>query len=126
MISVKQKGDLKKTFDFMKRSKKIFSAKKLEKWARRGVEELSKATPMDTGKTASSWDYVIKEHGDDVTIYFTNSNISPNGNVPVAVLLQYGHSTKNGGYVQGVDYINPALIPIFDSIVKEAWEDLKS
>ena len=81
-------------------------------------------TPVDTGKTASSWSYEIEVKKDRYTIYWTNSNIQ-NG-VPIAVILQYGHATNNGGFVQGRDYINPALQNIFDSIAENAWREVKN
>ena len=85
---------------------------------------LASATPRDTGKTANSWNYEIKQDKDSVSISFYNTNIQ-NG-VPIAIILQYGHGTRNGGWVQGQDYINPAIQPIFDEIVKSAWKEVTS
>ena len=85
---------------------------------------LASATPRDTGKTANSWNYEIEQDKDSVSISFYNTNIQ-NG-VPIAIILQYGHGTRNGGWVQGRDYINPAIQPIFDEIVKSAWKEVTS
>lgn len=89
---------------------------------KKGVAALSAATPVDTGLTANSWKYEITHNKESATISFTNTNIQ-NG-VPIAVILQYGHATRNGGWVQGRDYINPAIQPIFDEIAKDAWREV--
>ena len=94
----------------------------LDKYGRQGVQALAAATPIDTGLTASSWYYKITMKGDSATISFHNSNIQ-NG-VPIAIILQYGHGTGNGGWVEGRDYINPAIQPIFDEIVRNAWKEV--
>ena len=86
------------------------------------MEALARATPKDTGKTADSWDYEITEQKGRLKITWTNSNL--NDGVSIAVLLQYGHATRNGGWVEGIDYINPAIRPIFDKIAKEAWKEV--
>ena len=96
----------------------------LEKYAREGVTALASATPVDSGTTAASWGYEIQKRHGKVSIYWTNSNI--NNGVPIAVILQYGHGTNNGGYVQGRDYINPAIRPIFDKIADNAWKEVTS
>ena len=94
----------------------------LQKYGKVGVDALMHATPIDSGKTAQSWDYEI-EYGDgSATIVWTNSNI--NDNVSIAMILQYGHGTGTGGYVQGIDYINPAMRPVFDNLAKDAWEEV--
>ena len=85
---------------------------------------LASATPRNTGKTANSWNYEIKQEKCSVSIRFYNTNIQ-NG-VPIAIILQYGHGTRNGGWGQGRDYINPAIQPIFDEIVKSAWKEVTS
>lgn len=95
-----------------------------EKYANEGVNALSSATPVDTGLTAKSWDYEISNTDTSTTIYWKNSNVV-NG-VPIAVLIQYGHGTKNGGYVEGIDYINPALRPIFEKMAQDAWKEVNS
>lgn len=94
----------------------------LDKYGREGVAALASATPVDTGLTAKSWYYKIENKKGSVTISFLNSNIQ-NG-VPIAIILQYGHGTGTGGWVEGRDYINPAIQPIFDRIVAEAWREV--
>ena len=122
MINFRQTGDWSKTTNFMKRLKQRKYLSFLDKYGQRGVDALSSATPVDTGKTANSWSYEIRKNGKKVSIVFKNSNIV-NG-VPIAIILQYGHGTRNGGWVEGRDYINPAIQPIFDEIVKEAWGEV--
>lgn len=122
MISFRQTGDWSKTTNFMKRLKQRKYLNSLDKYGQRGVDALSSATPVDTGKTANSWSYEIRNNDKKVSIIFKNSNIV-NG-VPIAIILQYGHGTRNGGWVEGRDYINPAIQPIFDEIVKEAWGEV--
>lgn len=122
MINFRQTGDWSKTTNFMKRLKQRKYLSSLDKYGQRGVDALSSATPVDTGKTANSWSYEIHNNGKKVSIVFKNSNIV-NG-VPIAIILQYGHGTRNGGWVEGRDYINPAIQPIFDEIVKEAWGEV--
>lgn len=124
MITFKHRGDFNNTERFFKRAQKMDFYKNLEKYARAGVATLASATPVDTGLTAASWDYEIRKEKNKVSIYWTNSNIQ-NG-VPIAVILQYGHGTNNGGYVQGRDYINPAIQPIFDQIAESAWKEVTS
>ena len=97
--------------------------KNLNIYGQRGVDALKKATPKDTGLTADSWRYEIKISKSDVKIIWSNLNIQ-NG-VPIAVILQYGHATGTGGYVQGIDYINPAIKPIFDDISEKVWKEMK-
>lgn len=94
----------------------------LDKYGRKGVDALVSATPVDSGKTAGSWDYEIVNRKGSATIRFTNSNIV-NG-CPIAIILQYGHGTRNGGWVEGRDYINPALRPIFDELAEKAWKEV--
>lgn len=122
MISFRHKGDFSKTLGFLERAKEAVKIGDLDKYGREGVAALSSATPVDTGLTASSWYYEIERKGDSVSINFNNSNIQ-NG-VPIAVILQYGHGTGTGGWVQGRDYINPSIQPIFDSIVERAWKEV--
>lgn len=122
MINFRQTGDWSKTTNFMKRLKQRKYLSSLDKYGQRGVDALSSATPVDTGKTANSWSYEIRNNDKKVSIVFKNSNIV-NG-VPIAIILQYGHGTRNGGWVEGRDYINPAIQPIFDEIVKEAWGEV--
>lgn len=125
-ISFKEKGDYKKVISYLNDSLSINkkTMKILERYALAGVDALSRYTPKDTGKTADSWGYEISEKNNGVTITFTNSNIQ-NG-VPIAIILQYGHATGNGGYVTGIDYVNPAIKPIFEKIVESAWKEVTS
>ena len=95
----------------------------LDKYGRKGVEALREATPKDTGLTADSWTYEIEEENGALKIVWRNTNVA-NGWVPVAILLQYGHATGNGGYVQGIDYINPAIRSIFENMADEAWKEV--
>lgn len=124
MIAIEQHGNFKNTERFLKAMTKPLFKRRLDSLCKEGVIALQKATPVDTGLTASSWDYQI-EYGDGyVNIYWTNSNIQ-NG-IPVAILLQYGHGTNGGGYVRGIDYINPAIRPIFEKLARNAWKEVTS
>ena len=122
MIQIRQKGDFKKLTSFLERAKESLDIGVLDKYGRKGVAALSSATPVDTGLTASSWFYKIENKNGIAKIEFHNSNIQ-NG-VPIAVILQYGHGTRNGGYVVGRDYINPAIQPVFDELSKNAWKEV--
>lgn len=122
MITFRQKGDFSKLTRFLERAKEAVKLGDLDKYGREGVAALSSATPIDSGKTAESWYYEIKNQNGSVSINFLNSNV--NKGVPIAVILQYGHGTRNGGWVQGRDYINPAIRPIFDEIAKSAWREV--
>ena len=122
MISFRQKGDFSKVTSFLEKAKEVVRIGDLDKYGREGVAALASATPVDTGQTASSWYYEIVNRNGSATITFNNSNIQ-NG-VPIAIILQYGHGTRNGGWVQGRDYINPAIQPIFDRIADEAWKEV--
>ena len=119
MISFKHTGDFSKTFSFLEKAKGAVRLSDLDKYGREGVAALSSATPISTGLTANSWYYKIERKNGSATISFHNSNIH-NG-VPIDIIVQYGHGTRNGGWVQGRDYINPAIQPIFDKIVNNAW-----
>ena len=122
MIRFKQKGNFKKTenfLDFVKKQKFLGS---LDKYGRLGVEALSNATPVDSGLTARSWDYKIEKTNDYVAIVWTNDNIVEG--YPIAIILDYGHATGNGGYVSGRHYIMPAIQPIFDEIAEKAWKEV--
>ena len=121
-IVFKHKGDLKKTTKFLERTLKGDYLKDLDKFGREGVAALALATPVDTGKTAESWDYRIEKTNYGTKIIWTNSNV--NNGVNIAIILQYGHGTNHGGYVQGRDYINPAIQPIFDKIADAAWKEV--
>ena len=122
MIKFRQKGDFSKLTHYLEKVKEIVKLGDLDKYGREGVVALASATPVDTGLTASSWRYEIQHGNDSVSITFYNDNIQ-NG-VPIAIILQYGHGTRNGGYVQGRDYINPAIKPIFDKITEDAWKEV--
>lgn len=122
MISFTHKGDFRRVRKYLNKSRRPFESDNLAQYAQRGVMALASATPIDTGATASSWYYTIEKTHDRITISFNNTNIQ-NG-VPIAIILQYGHGTKNGGYVQGRDYINPAIQPIFDEITEAAWKEV--
>ena len=121
MISLTSKGDFRKTEKFMKnaRTKKLMSI--LKQYGEEGVAALMVATPVDTGRTASSWRYEIKVENNCIRLVFHNDNIQ-NG-VPIAIILQYGHGTGTGGWVEGRDYINPAIQPVFDKIANSAWKE---
>lgn len=123
MITFKQKGDYKKLNSYLERIKEGFNLGILDKYGRRGVYELKNATPMLTGKASESWDYRIERKNGNITITWTNNDIENGFNVVIG--LQYGHGTKNGGYVEGIDIINPTMQPIFERIANEAWEEVK-
>lgn len=122
MISFRHKGDFSKVTRYLVNAKKAVKIGDLERFGKEGVAALASATPVDTGLTASSWYYEIEQENGSTVIRFNNSNIQ-NG-VPIAIILQYGHGTNNGGWVQGRDYINPSIQPIFDKIAKDAWKEV--
>lgn len=122
IISFKQKGDFSKTNKFLKKASNLDYSSILNRYGQAGVSALASATPVDTGLTASSWSYEITKSNGKYKITWTNSNIV-NG-VSIAIILQYGHGTRNGGYVQGRDYINPALQPTFDLLAEAAWREV--
>ena len=120
LMQWKSTGDFLKVESFLNKIKRGLMLIDFNKFGREGVEALSAATPYETGKTASSWYYKIDQQPEKVIISFCNSNV--NKGVPIAVILQYGHGTRNGGWVEGRDYINPALRPVFDKILSDAWK----
>ena len=122
MIRLKAKGSYKKAFTWMERLLQYFKMGGLNKFGNRGVEALKAATPKDTGKTASSWRYDIVYGDGKAAIYWSNDNV--NDGVNIAVILQYGHGTGTGGYVEGIDYINPAMRSVFDTIADDAWKEM--
>ena len=123
LITFEHKGDFSKTTKFLdKMMKGKYIETMLQKYGERGVQALASATPVDTGKTASSWSYEIIHEGDSWVLAFNNDNINDGRNI--AILLQYGHGTGTGGYVRGRDYINPAIQPIFDTLAAEAWGEV--
>ena len=122
MIRFRQRGDFSKLARYLERVKEAAHLGDLDRFGREGVAALASATPVDTGLTANSWYYEIHRTREKVSIVFCNSN-NQNG-IPIAVILQYGHGTANGGWVQGRDYINPSIQPIFDRIAEEAWREV--
>lgn len=122
MIVVKHRGDFSKTEKFLRRMSRADYLNCLEKYGQEGVAALAAATPKESGLTASSWSYKITRGAGSATIEFHNSNV-PNG-VPIAIILQFGHGTGTGGWVQGRDYINPAIQPIFDAMADSAWREV--
>ena len=122
MIKFRHKGDFSRTVRFMEGAKKAVRLTDLDRFGREGVAALASATPVDSSLTASSWYYEVVNRNGTARISFYNSNIQ-NG-VPIAIILQYGHGTRNGGWVQGRDYINPAIQPIFDKIANQAWKEV--
>lgn len=121
-ITLKARGELKRTTKFLNKIQKMRFSDTLNKYGEAGVQALKAATPVDSGKTAESWGYEVRTTHSGAEIVWTNTNI--NKGVNIAVILQYGHGTRNGGYVQGRDYINPAIRPVFDEIAESAWEEV--
>ena len=122
MIVIKQSGNFNNTEKFFKQALNPNYISILEKYGRLGVAALAMAAPKDSGLTSSSWDYNIVNSRGSVSINWTNSNIVDG--VPIAVLIQYGHATRNGSYIRGRDYINPAIKSIFDNIADSAWREV--
>ncbi len=122
MIRFEQQGDFSKLNKYLERLKESVNIGMLDKYGKEGVAALSSATPIKTGLTAKSWSYEIERKNGTISINFKNSNIKQG--VPIAVILQYGHGTNGGGWVEGRDYINPAIQPIFDKIAEEAWREV--
>lgn len=122
MVTFRHKGNFDKLTIYLQKANKTARLSSLDKYGREGVAALAYATPVDTGLTASSWYYEIKRQNGIVALNFCNSNV--NKGVPIAIILQYGHGTRNGGWVEGRDYINPAIQPIFDRIAKDAWREV--
>lgn len=124
MISIESTGSFENTEKFLKRMSSGDIFRTLDRFGAMGVNALAAATPVESGATAAAWYYEIKRDGRSYSIIWGNSNVVAGR--PIAVLLQYGHGTGTGGYVQGRDYINPALRPIFDQIADEAWRAVTS
>ena len=122
MIGFRIKGDFKKANSYLERVKEAVKLGMLNKYGRMGVEALASATPVDTGLTASCWGYRIERTSSSASIIFYNTNV--NKGVTIAIILQYGHGTGTGGWVEGRDYINPAIQPVFDKIVEDAWKEV--
>jgi hypothetical protein len=121
MITINVRGSTKRIEGFLRRNQKI-KISNLDTYGVMGVNALAAATPVDTGITASSWDYTIVEEDGKTSIIWTNSNVVKGQNI--AVILNYGHGTRNGGYVVGRNYIEPALAPVFDEIAAKAWQEV--
>lgn len=121
-IVFRHEGDWNKTDRFLKKAKRITKKINLDRYGQQGVELLRAMTPKDTGETAHSWDYRIENSKGRTAIVFTNSNVVDK--VPIALVLQYGHATTNGGWVEGIDYINPAIQPLFEEILQNAWREV--
>ena len=122
-VSMKVTGDFKKTTKFLNyMSGGKYLENVLKRYGDEGIEALSNATPRDTGKTSESWYYEIEHDKDHCQIAWFNSEMA--GGVPLVILIQYGHATKNGGYIQGIDFINPAIRPIFNKILDEVWKEV--
>lgn len=124
MIRFRQKGDFKNTEKFLYNVKKMNMAVILDRYGRMGVEALRANTPVDTGLTASSWNYEISTDRRNSKITWVNNNTQ--SGVNIAIILQYGHTTGTGGYVQGRDFINPAIQPIMDKIANDVWKEVSS
>lgn len=125
MISFRSRGDWKRTEKMLKKSLDRNYRAILEKYGQKGVLALTSATPFDTGLTAASWDYEIIQNAGSLSVVWFNTNVQK-GYCNIAIILQYGHGTRNGGYVEGRDYINPALQPIFDELADAAWKEITS
>lgn len=122
MVTLKVRGQTGRTEAFLRKHMKL-DIEDLEQYGVRGVNALAEATPMDTGVTAASWDYVIRKEENYEGIVWVNNNIV-DGDVNIAAILQYGHATGNGGYVPGIDYINPALKMIFEEVTDDVWNKI--
>ena len=122
IISVTQKGNFKKTDRFLSGLIGLHYSRKMRHYAEKGVQALREATPKDSGETAEAWSYEILETPGRTAIYWKNSHVVNGTNI--AIILQYGHATRNGGFVEGIDYINPAIRPIFEEMAKEAWKEV--
>lgn len=123
-IKLTQRGDFSHLETYLERQKGLFKKSKLDSYGRIGVDALRESTPKDSGLTADSWDYVITNNNGTLKIDWINTN-SHNG-VNIAVIIRYGHGTKNGGYVAGRDFITPAMKPVFDKIAADLWKEVKS
>lgn len=124
MIKIRCRGTYDKTEKFLKEGKDINELRQImERYGREGVAALSANTPIDTGETATSWSFEVIQDSDGISLVFNNSNTTKTG-IPIAILLQYGHGNGKGGYVQGRDFINPAIQPIFDRLATEAWKEV--
>jgi len=124
LITFRHRGNFDKTVSYLTQTKRINYKPILQRYGLIGVEALSKDTPIDSSLTANSWDYEIKITRGGFNLYWTNSNVVDG--IPVVILLQYGHGTRSGSFVQGRDFINPAMRPIFDQIAENLWKEVTS
>lgn len=124
MINLSVSGGFDKTDKFFKNAKSSNYESILNKYGAEGVRMLSSATPIDSGETASSWGYKIQRSKKGVSVIWTNSEVGPGKGTPIAILIQYGHATGNGGYVQGRDYINPTMKPLFDKLANDVFKEV--
>ena len=124
MIRFKHKGNFRNTERFFDQARKATPRQILERYGQAGVTALAAVTPVDSGETAAAWSYEIVQNSDGYSIFWNNSHI--NQGVNIAVILQYGHGTGTGGYVEGIDYINPAMRPLFEQLADEAWREVTS
>lgn len=124
VISITSKGNWSKTTDYLKKMSNLEIGNLLSTYGQQGVNALAAATPVDTGATANAWSYSVEKTGRGWSIYWVNEHTDSEGQ-PIAIMLQYGHGTGTGGYVQGRDYINPAIRPIFDQIANNVWKVVK-
>lgn len=122
MISISHKGNFNNTERFLKGAKDFDFISLLNEYGKRGVDALSRATPIDSGMTSNSWNYEVHYSKGTYKVIWTNDNV--NKGIPIVILIQYGHATKNGGYVEGLDFINPAMKPIFDGMANELWKEV--
>lgn len=122
MITFTSKGNFDNLTNYLEKIKNKFDISKLDKYGKQGVQALSAATPVRTGLTASSWGYKILNENSRISIVFTNSHIEKG--TPIAIILQYGHATRNGGWVEGIDYINPTIKPLFEKMTNEMWKEV--
>jgi hypothetical protein len=126
MIGITVTGNESPTTKALMKMKRTALLNQLNAYGQQGVALLASATPVDSALTASSWAYRVVEERNGPRVEWYNTHADDNGQTSVAVLIQYGHGTKNGGYVQGRDYINPAIQPMFDKIINGIWEKVKS
>lgn len=122
MVELTSKGDFNRLTTWLGKAKRPITADILERYGALGVEQLAASTPVDTGVTAASWTYSVSISDGIAELSFNNTN--ENKGIKIAILLQYGHGTRNGGWVEGRDYINPALQPIFDALAEDAWKEI--
>lgn len=124
IITFHQNGNWGSTEKFFKKASNLSKIQEalLKQYGEKGVSALRQATPKDTGETANSWYYTVEKYSGGVKLSWRNSNVVDG--VPIAIILQYGHATKNGSYVSGIDYINPAIRPIFEDMASKLWEEV--